>query len=541
MAELIGLIIFIIVMWTALKYALESMGLLAKKSNFSSRDKNSFTNLNDNYMNLLNPLRVTLEIFKAIFGFLFGGFSNTGMMGFLEKNSFFKSSNRGLVCDGKSSKLSVENSFKHIGIIGGTGMGKTSSFIIPNIIELAKDNNSFIITDIKGELFEKTSGYLQSQGYKIYILDPENLEESIRYNPLYYAIDPSKVDLIVNTLIKSEYPGVIATNEKGWLNGAKTIISILIKVLIRTKQYEFVNLANVKFLLNHFGKDGEHLNKLVAKYADNKTATEWYGFINGNEKTIQSYISTAQMVLNSIGVNDNLEILTATHNFSFEKLREEKSVVYIRVPPHKQEQYGFLLNLFYTQFFNHILENADTKATNQRKPNNSNKPQLPVYCLLDEFGNMSIPNFSKIVTTIRSYRVSISIVLQDFAQLEQQYGRNEAKTILNGGITGKIFFAGADLDITSELEKMMGSKYVEHLDAQGELRTYKEPVMSVRDIRTMQDNEILFIYANKLPIKLKTTPYYKQSNKRAKTNKKPYEVPNLGNDDNFKYIDIFNI
>jgi type IV secretion system protein VirD4 len=515
--QLIGLGVFIGIMYVALKSALITMGLMSKNS---LKDTN-----NENNMNFLNPLKLIIDLVKGFLGFLFGGFSNTGLMGHFEKNSFINSSNKGLLINGDSARISEKNSFNHMAIIAKSGGGKTTTYIIPNIINLSKQNNSMIITDLSGELFEKTSGYLERKGYKIYVLDPENLEESIRYNPLYYATDSAKVDLVCETLITSAYPGEINPNDRMWLNGAKTIISILIKILIRMRDEKYINLGNVKYLLNHFGADGKDLNDLVIKYGNDKIKTEWYGFISGNSKTIQSFISTANMVLNSIGVNDNLEILTASNSFDFERLRREKSVVYIRIPPHLQEQYNFIQNLFYTQFFNNVYDMGYSKK------------QIPVYCLLDEFGNMSIPNFSSLITTIRKYNVSISIVLQDLSQLERRYGRNEAYSIFNGGINGKIFFSGIDLNISSDLEKMLGRKYVERYDAQGILRTYEEPVMSIRDIRTMKDNEVLFIYANKLPIKLKTTPYYKQMGLNKATKIRPYSPQNR-EVSSFEYVRI---
>jgi type IV secretion system protein VirD4 len=475
--DFIALLIFIYIMYVVLKKAFETIGFTA---NNSINDVN-----NQNFMSKFNPLMIIINLLKGILGFLFGGFNNTGMMGYFGKNKFFKSSNQGLLINGDDLKLSKKESFNHLGIIARSGAGKTTSFIIPNILHLANKNNSMIVTDLSGELYNKTSGYMSSKGYKIYVLDPENLAESIRYNPLYYATSSSSIELITETLIKSAYSGEINPSDRMWLDGAKTIISIFIKVLIRTKEFKYINLANVKYLLNHFGSTGENLNDFIFKYGNDKIITEWYGFTSGNEKTIQSFISTANMVLNTIGVNDNLEILTANHTFNFDNLRKEKSIVYIRIPPHKQEQYNFLQNLFYTQFFNNILDNLPSKN------------DLPIFCLLDEFGNMSIPSFSSIITTIRKYEVSISIVLQDLSQLEKRYGRNEANSIINGGIGGTIFFSGAGLDINSDIEKILGFKYIERVDINGVYQTYKEPVMSIREIRTMGDNEILFIYQKK--------------------------------------------
>jgi len=462
---------------------------------------------------------------RAIFGFLTGT-GNSGMMGKFEERKFLNFSNKGLVLDGQNKRLSEKESFNHMGIIARTGGGKTTSYIIPNILKLAQGNTSMIVTDLSGELYQKTSGFMEKKGYKVYVLDPEDLSTSIGYNPLYYALSSIEIDEIAEILIKSANPGETRTEDKMWLDGAKTFLTILIKVLVATQDHKYINLANLKYLINNFGEDGSNLDSLIYKYSNTKTFSEWKGFVSGNVKTIQSFISTANISLNAIGINDNLAELTASHTINFKNFREEKSILYIRIPAQKQEQYGFLLNLFYKQFFNAMMESLPTKK------------DLAIYCLLDEFGNMSIPNFSNTITTIRKYKVSISIVLQDFSQLEQRYGKNEAHTIINGGITGKLFFAGADLQITNMLTQMIGDKYVNKMDEFGKTHHIKEPILSNAEIRTMKDNEVLLIYGNKLPLKLSVKPYYKDFILNSYTKMKPIVKKAQNSHTSIEYINL---
>ena len=464
---------------------------------------------------LLKPLRT-----------LFNFSSTKGMMGSFEERRFLKFSNKGLVLDGQNKRLSEKESFNHMGIIARTGGGKTTGYIIPNILKLAQGKTSMIVTDLSGELYQKTSGFLKKKGYKVYVLDPEDLNSSIGYNPLYYALSSIEIDEIAEILIKSANPGQIRTEDKIWLDGAKTFLTILIKVLVATKDHNFINLANLKYLVNNFGEDGLKLDNLIFKYADTRTFSEWKGFVSGNIKAIQSFISTANIALNAIGINDNLAELTAHHTINLKSFREEKSILYIRIPAQKQEQYSFLLNLFYKQFFNAMMESLPTPK------------DLPVYCLLDEFGNMTIPQFSNTITTIRKYKVSISIVMQDFSQLEQRYGKSEAHTIINGGITGKLFFAGADLQITNMLTQIIGDRYVNKLDEFGKTHHIKEPILSNAEIRTMKDNEVILIYGNKLPLKLTIKPYYKDFILNSYTKYRPVENMAKNSHIEIEYINI---
>lgn len=452
-----------------------------------------------------------------------------GMMNKQEEIKTFSRFNDGLLVDGKNKRLSSKESFNHLALFSRTGGGKTTSYVLPNIYKLATQKCSMVITDLSGEIYDKTSAYLHKQGFTIYVLDPKNLEDSIRYNPLEYAKDSMSIDMVSEILIASSGLKGTKAEDKIWSDGAKNFISILIKVLNGTEDKRYMNLANVRYMLNNFGQAGEPLNMFVQRYADDKTLSEYNGFVNGNEKTIQSFISTASIALSPIGINDNLEKLTYTHSIDFKKLRSEKSVVFIKIEQQYQEQYSFLLNLFYSQLFNSMM---DRQTTNK---------DLHLYCLLDEFGNMNIPRFSSIITTIRKYNVSISIILQNINQLIKQYSQNEAKTILDGGIASKLIYSGADLDLASDLEKMFGSKESLKRQADGTHYYDKESVMDVSEIRTMKDNEALFVYANKKPLKMEVKPYYKDFMFSSFSKLAPYTRNAVNHNDKIEYVDLENI
>ena len=166
---------------------------------------------------------------------------------------------------------------------------------------------------------------------------------------------------------------------------------------------------------------------------------------------------------------------------------------------------------------------------------------LPIYCLLDEFGNMNIPKFSSIITTIRKYKVSISIIIQNINQLNEIYSVNKAKTILDGGIASKLIFSGADLDLASNLEKMFGQTRKLEKTAKGEYVYENVNVMSISEIRTMKDDEALFVYSNKKPLKLKIKPYYKDFMFNGLSKINPYKISNQKTNDNISYVDLENI
>lgn len=479
---------------------------------------------------IFKQLGLSLYPFKLISSYLFRPpLKSDGMMTKQEEIKMFSKFNDGILVDGMNKRLTSKESFNHLAIISRAGGGKTSSYVIPNIFKLANEKCSMVITDLSGELFEKTSAYLKQKGFNIYVLNPDNLDESIRYNPLEYAKSSVDIDTVSEILIESSGLKSNRAEDKIWSDGAKNFLSLFIKVLNGTNNKKYTNLANLRHLVNNFGDSGELLDELFKRYADDKTFNEYKGLVSSTSaKTLQSYISTANTALSPIGINDNLEKLTYSHTFDFKILREKKTAVFIKVKEQHQERNAFLLNLFYTQLFNEMMENLPSKK------------DLSIYCLLDEFGNMSIPKFASVITTIRKYRVSISIILQNISQLEEKYSKSKANTILNGGISSKIVYSGADLELASSLEKMFGQKEVrKQLD--GKYYYDKESVMSVSEIRTIKDNEALFLSANKKPLKIKVKPYYKDFMFNTYSKITPLKIKNQTINDDIKYIDLENI
>lgn len=413
---------------------------------------------------------------------------------FFERRKVLKSSNDGLLLDGKSLRLSSSSSYEHLALIARTGGGKTSRYIIPNILTL--NNCSMVITDPSGEIHKKTADKLLKKGFNIKVINPTSLKESLQYNPLDFADDYDSINEISKILIRSANPNS-SPNDSFWLSGAEKILNIIIlslKAKDRELNQKKANLQDVKNLLNQFGT--EEFNKYVARYADSNTYSEYKGFLNGNEKTIQSFLSTAQVSLDFISNPNNSKLLERS-TINFQELRYKKTAFFIIVPEQKLPLYTFLLNLIYTQLFNFCMSVKTEK-------------NLPMYFLLDEFGHLSIPNFSTIITTIRKYKVSISIILQSISQLESRYSKSEANTILNGGISSKVFFSGADLSTTQMLEQILGKSKIEKSDKYGNIGFKEESLLSSSSIRTLDDDKAIFIYANKKPILLKLSPYYKQ-------------------------------
>lgn len=450
------------------------------------------------------------SLFKTAFLFLLSGDrKQKDSAKFLDKadsKKLINPFNRGLLIDGSFRRISEQNSFEHLGIVSRTGGGKSSRFVIPNLLTL--DDCSIVVTDLSGELFKSTSGYLASKGFDIKAINLGDTKASLGYNPLSKIESYTDASEISHILVKSANP-----NEKDtfWTKGAERIITILIECLRSTKNERHINLANLKHLLNNFSEDGSPIEDFIMHKAADNIFEEYKGFRTGNTKVMLTFISVAINSLDTLN-DPNIASITSINDINFADLRKRKTALYIIVPQEKLQFYSFILNLFYTQLFNYCLGGLEKNRS------------LPIYFLLDEFGHLAIPNFSTIITTIRKYKVSISVILQSISQLETRYGKAEANTIFNGGLASKIFYSGGDLETVSMLEKILGKVKYSTKTLSGDVSRREENLMNADRIRTLEDNEAIYLFANKEPVLMKVEPYYRIGRFKSRSKMKPFNL-----------------
>jgi len=427
-----------------------------------------------------------------------------------ESSRLLNSRNEGVLLDGLGHKrLSDKNSFEHIAIISPTGAGKTTRYVAPNLLTL--DNCSIIVTDPSGELHEKTSGAMHRKGFEVQVLNLADPASSFGYNPVAKVDSHTDIDKLVQVLMKSSTPEVKPGDEI-WYTEPQNLMAVLLRCLKNTGEPEWMNLHNVLHLLQNFGKNGRSLIPFISKYApDEATVNQFKGFISGNEKMLTSFITMGRNALQALN-NPEVAALLSRDELDFHDLRKKKTVLYLIVPETDAEFYSFILNLFYTQFF---------ASQKQLEYTHSG---LPIYVLYDEFGHSVIPNFDTVATTIRKYRVSLSIILQDFGQLKKRYGEDAAKTILSGGMRTKLFYPGLDSETSRMVEEMLGKvRYESKNGSQKNIR--EENLMNADRVRRMEDGQALCVTANEEPLIIQTTPSYRNRHLAQMMNLPPYPFP----------------
>lgn len=427
-----------------------------------------------------------------------------------ETSRWLKGGNKGLILDGAGHKrLTEEVSFQHVAIISPTGAGKTTRYIAPNLLTL--DDCSIIVTDPSGELYTKTSGAMASRGFAVEVLNLADPTRSLGYNPLVKIESHSDIDKLAHILMRSANP-VVKPGDEIWYSEPQNLMAILIRCLRNTGEPEWMNLHNLLFLLQNFGKNGRDLIKFIARYApDDGTVQQFKGFVSGNDKMLSSFLTMGRNALRALN-NPDIASLLARDELDFQRLRKRKTALYLVVPETEAEVYGFILNLFYTQFF------AAQKSLEFASDG------LPIHVLYDEFGHSMIPGFDTVATTIRKYRVSLSIILQDFGQLRERYGDHAAKTILSGGMRTKLFYPGLDVDTSRMVEEMLGR--VQYESKQGRNKSVREEnLLNADRIRRLDMNQAICVTASQEPVLLRTEACYESRHMQQLMNIPPFPLP----------------
>jgi type IV secretion system protein VirD4 len=408
----------------------------------------------------------------------------------------------GLLIDGDSRRLSDIESFQNVCIIARVGAGKTSRYIIPNVLDKAKSRASLVVNDPKGEVFETTAATMARNGYRVIVIDPENIGRSSCFNPLLEAGSDIELEQIAEIIIRAGLP---SSKDPFWSLGAIRLVNVLLKCLKNAGHEDpaYFTLGNLAYLLQNFGERGERLDSFVARYsvdpddpADPTTWNQWKGALAGNAEGVQSFVLNAITAL-KLATNPNVARLTSASHFSLADLRREKTIIYFITPPQLVEYYAPLVSVFFRSVFNACMRELPGRSA------------LPVYILYDEFGHSTIPSFSAIANTLRGYRASLSIVLQSIAQLETRYGQADAASI-QGGFNSLLTYSGSDPHTAEFFSRVVGTvreRARERIDKIEE-NIKEHALMLSNQVRTIGRDEAILISTNRNPVKLKTAAYF---------------------------------
>ena len=334
-------------------------------------------------------------------------------------------------------------------VVGGSGSGKSASYSIPNAHQML---GSYVFTDPKGELYDRTAGYLREHGYKIKVLNLVHPQFSDGYNPLLHISSEIDVDIIANTIVKgqkSEGGG----SDPFWDDSAETLLKALIYYLMAARPEEEQNLASCAEMVRAANSNGGSnlLTELMSQLPYDHPARMNYKSIEiAPEKTYSSILSTLQ---SKLGKFDSKEIaeLTSTDTINFEEIGSQKTAVYV-ISSDTHGAYDFLLTIFFAQMIQQLYDFAD---------NNGGKLKERTYFILDEFANIGrIPDFDKKISTSRSRGISFSVILQNLDQLEAIY--EKANETIIGNCDTHVFLGSNSQKTVEYFSKALGEKTISH-------------------------------------------------------------------------------
>ena len=392
----------------------------------------------------------------------------------------------------------------------GSGSGKSASYSIPNAHQCL---GSYVFTDPKGELYDRTAGYLKEQGYDIKVLNLVRPQYSDGYNPLMHISSELDVDVIANTIVKGQKTE--SGSDPYWDDMAEMLLKALIYYLIATRPEEEQNLASCAELVRAANKNGGSnlLSDLMSQLPYDHPARMNYKSIEiAPEKTYGSILSSLQSKLGKFDSKDIAE-LTSTDTINFEEIGSKKTAVYV-ISSDTHTAYDFLLTIFFAQMIQQLYDFADQ---------NGGRLKERTYFILDEFANIGkIPDFDKKISTSRSRGISFSVILQNIDQLEAVYEKSY-ETIM-GNCDTHVFLGSNSFKTVEYFSKQLGEKTIDrdsisiNKDKQNH-RTGKSlsdqimarALMTPDELRRM-DNDLCIIFEKGIkPVKANKYYYFKHS------------------------------
>ena len=391
----------------------------------------------------------------------------------------------------------------------GSGSGKSASYSIPNAYQML---GSYVFTDPKGELYDRTAGYLKAHGYKIKVLNLVRPEYSDGYNPLMHIASGLDVDVIANTIVKGQ-KAEGASSDPFWDDSAEMLLKALIYYLLATRPEEEQNLASCAELVRAANTNGGSnlLTELMSQLPYDHPARMNYKSIEiAPEKTYSSILSSLQ---SKLGKFDSKEIaeLTSTDTIDFEEIGNEKTAVYV-ISSDTHTAYDFLLTIFFAQMIQQLYDYADQ---------NGGQLKEQTFFILDEFANIGkIPDFDKKISTSRSRKISFSVILQNIDQLEAVYEKSY-ETIM-GNCDTHVFLGSNSYKTVEYFSKALGEKTIERdsISINRDRQNWKtgksvsdqvmaRALMTPDELRRM-DNDDCIIYEKGIkPVKAKKFYYFK--------------------------------
>ena len=396
-------------------------------------------------------------------------------------------------------------------VIGGSGSGKSRFYVKPNIMQL---NTSYVVTDPKGELLRSCGRLLKKAGYEIRVFNLIDMSHSNNYNPFNYIYDKdgniskTYVMKMVNCLMKNTKQEGASGGDQFWDDSTKALTLAIAFYLLEKKTDENGNSLDRNFSTvmkmmrlaeiseqdeNHRSPLDEMKDELRTENPHSMAVSFYADFKKAPAETAKSILISAAVRFAAFNLPEVAD-LTHTDNIHLDTLGDRKTALFIIIPS-SDATFNFLAAMMYTQLFDTLYDTANFKYGGR----------LPVHvrCLLDEFANVgTIPDFDKLLATMRSMEISANIIIQNLAQLKKMY--DKSWEILTGNCDSLLFLGGQEASTLEAISKSLGKETIDVV-SQNRTRSHKSPstsennsilgreLMTTDELKVMKPNECVLI------------------------------------------------
>ena len=369
---------------------------------------------------------------------------------------------------------------KNILVIGGSGSGKTRFFVKPSLLQM---HSSYVVTDPKGQLLRETGKLLAHGGpkldengkpvrdkhgkvvyepYRIKVLNTINFSKSMKYNPLAYVRSEKDILKLVNVIIANTKGDGEKSSEDFWIKAERLLYCALIGYIWYEAEPEEKNFITLLELINacEAREDDETykspvdilFDDLAKKQPEHFAVKQYVKFKMAAGKTLKSILVSCGARLSPFDIKELRDIMTEDE-LELDTMGDRKTALFL-IMSDTDTTFNFVIAMLQSQLFNLLCDKADD-FYNGRLP-------VHVRCLLDEFANIGqIPNFDKLIATIRSREISASIILQSQSQLKTIY-KDAADTIV-GNCDVTLFLGGKEKSTLKEISELLGKETIDSL------------------------------------------------------------------------------
>lgn len=366
-----------------------------------------------------------------------------------EKNNLIFSENMRLGFNTRKTRVNLNTL-----VVGGSGSGKTRFYAKPNLMQC---NASFIVSDPKGEMLRATAPLLLEQGYDIKVFDLINPENSDGYNPFHYLQNDNDAIKLVNNLIQNTTPKNATQNDPFWEKSEIALDTALMLYLVHEAPPEEQNFETMMYLIENAAAkedDEDYRNPtdmlfevLEEENPDHIAVKEYKIFKQAGAKTAKSILISAAVRLAAFNL-PQIARITSQDDLDLGSLGERKRAIFCVIPDN-DNSFNYIVGMLYTQAFQALYYKADHE--------HGGELPIPVHLIMDEFANVALPdNFERILSTMRSRKISVSIIIQNMAQLKALF--KDSWENITGNCDTFLYLGGNEQSTHEYISKMLGKE-----------------------------------------------------------------------------------